>query len=130
MWKKFEDFEPGSDFVAWASTFCFYEAKNFQRLMARSPLLFDDELLQTLSAERLDDLSYRDLRISALEKCMRKLGTEEQRLIRAVYQQREQISELAAQLGRAPQTLYNKLNVIRRQLAACVEQRLSRETAL
>ena len=36
MWRKFETYESGSNFVAWASTICFYEAKNFQRLAARS----------------------------------------------------------------------------------------------
>lgn len=42
MWRKFEHFERGTDFLAWASTVAFYEAKNFQRTAARSRLHFSD----------------------------------------------------------------------------------------
>ena len=37
------------------------------------------------------------------------------------------IASLAERLGRAPQTLYNKLNALRRSLADCVTQRLAAE---
>jgi RNA polymerase sigma-70 factor (ECF subfamily) len=37
----------------------------------------------------------------------------------------ESIARLAQQLGRAPQTLYNRLNTLRRSLAACVERRMA-----
>jgi hypothetical protein len=53
MWQKFAGFTLGTDFLAWATTICFYEAKNFQRLAARSPLVFDDRLLALLATERL-----------------------------------------------------------------------------
>src|SRR3954464_2596503 len=109
MWQKFGSFEAGTDFVAWASTICFYEAKNFLRLAARSPLRFDDELLSTLAAERLEDLPSREQRLTALEGCFANLGDAEQRLVRAAYLDRgDGIAGLAAQMNRAPQTLYNK----------------------
>ena len=34
MWRKFETFERGTKFAAWASTVAFYEARNFQRMNA------------------------------------------------------------------------------------------------
>src|SRR4051812_48894621 len=64
LWRKFETFELDSspppekvvaDFLAWASTVAFYEAKNFQRAAARSRLWFSDELMQTLADERVAD---------------------------------------------------------------------------
>ncbi len=125
MWRRFETFEPGTDFMAWASTVAFYEAKNFQRVAARSRLRFDDDLLNTLAAERLDDLRHLDGRLDALEKCVGKLDTANRKLVEAVYGDDADIAALAAQLGRAPQTLYNRLNVIRRMLADCVERRLA-----
>lgn len=36
MWRRFATFETGTDFLAWASTVAFYEARNFQRVAARS----------------------------------------------------------------------------------------------
>ena len=55
MWKRFGTFESGTDFVAWATTIAFYEVKNFQRVTGRSRLDFDDDLMQTLAAERAAD---------------------------------------------------------------------------
>ncbi|MCX6848048.1 MAG: RNA polymerase subunit sigma [Verrucomicrobia bacterium] len=132
MWQKFGAFEQGTDFMAWASTICFYEAKNFLRLAARSPLHFDDDLLQTLSAERLEDLPTREQRICALEGCFGRLGEAEQRLVRAAYLNgggSGGIGAMAAEMQRAPQTLYNKLNHLRRVLAECVQRKLQEELA-
>jgi RNA polymerase sigma-70 factor, ECF subfamily len=125
MWRRFETFVPGTDFMAWASTVAFYEAKNFQRVAARSRLCFDDDLLNTLAAERLDDLRHLDERFDALEHCVGKLDAANRKLVEAVYGDDADIVALAAQLGRAPQTLYNRLNAIRRALADCVERWLA-----
>ena len=131
MWQKFGSFEAGTDFIAWASTICFYEAKNYMRLAARSPLQFDDDLLATLAAERLEDLPTREQRLVALEGCFARLGEAEQRLVHAAYFDGGAggIGALAAQMNRAPQTLYNKLNHLRRMLAECVQRRLQEEHA-
>lgn len=67
MWRRFDSFTSGTDFLAWATTICFYEARNFQRLAARSPLRFDDRLLAILAVERVDDLAYYEERLAALE---------------------------------------------------------------
>lgn len=124
MWRRFDSFTSGTDFLAWATTVCFYEAKNFQRLAARSPLQFDDRLLEILAAERADDLAHYEDRLTALESCLTALPGKDRRLLQAAYVDRSGINRLAAQLGRAPQTLYNRLNTLRRSLARCVERRL------
>lgn len=131
MWQKFATFESGSDFMAWASTICFYEAKNFIRVAARSPLYFDDDLLATLGQERLEDLSRREQRLHALEACFKKLGSAEQELVRRAYLDgtANGIAMLAQSMNRAPQTLYNKLNHLRRLLAECVRRQLREEPA-
>lgn len=124
IWQKFDSFESGTDFVAWASTFCFYEAKNFQRQTARSPRQFDDDLLATLSEERLDDLGFQGRRLAALEHCLRAVQPTERELLRAAYVEPCKIVDLATRLQRTPRTLYNKLNLLRRRLAECVQRRL------
>jgi RNA polymerase sigma-70 factor (ECF subfamily) len=125
MWQKFDSFTTGTDFLAWGATICFYEAKNFQRLAARSPLSFDDRLLAVLAAERLDDLRYHDERVAALDACLAEVPEKDRALLEAAYIAQTGIARMAAQLGRAPQTLYNRLNTLRRKLAACVERRLA-----
>jgi RNA polymerase sigma-70 factor (ECF subfamily) len=127
MWRKFSEFDPTLDFFAWASSFAFYEAKNFQRVAARSKLHFDDELMARLAEERMPDLEHRDGRFEAMERCIEELDVPSRELVREFYLNDMEVEALAQQLGRAPQTLYNKLVILRRLLGECVRRRLAQE---
>lgn len=129
LWRKFGTFERGSNFVAWASTVAFYEARNFQRLRTRAGFQFSEELLEILRRERLEDLPHVQARHDALEQCLAKLDDSGRSLIHAAYLDGADLGALAAQTGRARQTLYNKLNLLRRALAECVTRRLAGEGA-
>jgi RNA polymerase sigma-70 factor (ECF subfamily) len=128
MWQKYDSFESGTDFMAWASTLCFYEAKVFQRTASRSPLHFDDDLLALLAEERLEDLKQQEWRMEALETCFDTLRDDDRRLLRASCADHGDITALAARMGRAPRTLWNKIAILRRLLADCVMNRLQEET--
>ena len=125
MWKRFGTFESGTDFVAWATTITFYEVKNFQRVTGRSRLDFDDDLMQTLAAERAQHVLRWSPRMEALEVCVEKLDPAQRKLVEKIYTQGIAVGEVARQQGRAPQTIYNQLNFIRRALTECVERRMA-----
>jgi RNA polymerase sigma-70 factor (ECF subfamily) len=127
IWRKFGEYDPSKDFFSWASSFAFYEAKNFQRVSARSRLHFDDELLQRLAEERMTDLEHREARLAAMDRCIEELDDTGRELVREFYVNNTEVAALAARLGRAPQTLYNKLNILRRLLAECMQRRLAQE---
>ncbi|WP_113959120.1 sigma-70 family RNA polymerase sigma factor [Roseimicrobium gellanilyticum] len=125
MWRRFGMFEPGTDFIAWATTVAFYEVRNFQRVTGRSRLAFDDELMQTLAAERAVQVRQWSVRAEALEVCVEKLDPASRDLVEAIYTQGQAADAVARQQGRAAQTIYNKLNFIRRVLAECVQRRMA-----
>lgn len=125
LWRRFDTFERGTNFMAWAATVAFYEAKNFQRVAARERLRFSDTLVETLADERRQDFSAADERREMLEKCIAKLDAPAREIVEVAYVEEGAIAKLAGRLGRAPQTIYNRLNFIRRSLASCVEQRLA-----
>jgi RNA polymerase sigma-70 factor, ECF subfamily len=127
IWRKFGEYDPAMDFFAWASSFAFYEAKNFQRIAARSKLHFDDELMNRLAEERVPDLDHREARLAAMDRCIEDLDDSSRELVREFYLGRAEISALAERLGRAPQTLYNKLNILRRLLGDCMKRRMAQE---
>ncbi len=127
MWQKFGSFESGTDFTAWASTICFYEAKYFQRTASRSAAHFDEGLLSLLAAERAADLRQHERRMEALETCLASLREDDCRLLRTSCAGHGDITALAERMGRAPRTLYNKLAILRRLLADCVMNRLQEE---
>lgn len=127
MWRKFGEFDQTQDFFSWASSFAFYEAKNFQRTAARSRLHFDDALMNRLAEERVPDLEHRDARLAAMDRCIEELDAPSRDLVREFYLNDADIATLAQQQGRAPQTLYNKLNALRRLLGDCMKRRLAQE---
>jgi RNA polymerase sigma-70 factor, ECF subfamily len=128
MWRRLGTFEPGTDFIAWATTVAFYEVRNFQRVTGRCRLQFDDELMQTLAAERVQHVRQWCARTEAMERCVEKLDAASRTLLEAIYTKDTQAIEVARQHGCAPKTIYNKLNFIRRALAECVQGRLAETT--
>jgi RNA polymerase sigma-70 factor (ECF subfamily) len=125
MWRRFGTFASGTDFVAWATTVAYYEVRNFQRVTGRSRLEFDDDLMQTLAAERVHDVRRWSARMEALEVCVEKLEPSQRTLVETIYTQGLEVGEVARRQGRAPQTIYNQLNFIRRALAECVQRRMA-----
>ena len=59
---------------------------------------------------------------------MGKLRDSDRDLVNAAYLDGNRISELASSLDRAPQTIYNKLNLIKKTLTDCVQQTLDAES--
>lgn len=129
IWRKFGEFDQSKDFFAWASSFAFYEAKNFQRVSARSRLHFDDALMQRLADERVADLDHREARLAAMDQCIEELDEAGRELVCEFYLNNTELAALSERMGRAPQTLYNKLNILRRLLGDCMKRRVAQETS-
>jgi len=129
IWRKFGEFDPNRDFFAWASSFAFYEAKNFQRVASRSRLHFDNELLERMAEERTRDLEHRESRFAAMDRCIEELDDAGRELVCEFYLNDTDVGTLSQRLGRAPQTLYNKLNTLRRLLGDCMKRRLALEAS-
>ncbi len=130
IWQKFDQFDPESDFFSWASTIAFYEARNFIRIRSRDRHYFNEELLGTLSKERSQDLKASQTKQAALELCLKKLNRENESLIRTLYQNSKTIKELATELGKAPQSLYNRIVTIKQKLLTCVRKQLDGEIGI
>lgn len=120
LWQKIGTWERDVDFPSWACGVAFYEVKNFLRVSGRDRLRFNDALLERLAEERPATLAARDERVAALDGCLRKLDAAERELVRRAYADETSVRALAAESGKAAQTLYNRLHQIRRKLFDCV----------
>jgi len=129
LWQKFDQWEPGSDFLSWACSVAFYEARNFIRIASRDRLRFGEAVLESLAKDRAATLRRRDERVAALQQCLRKLDRDERELLQRAYVDEESIRELARRDGQAAQTLYNRLNLLRKRLLMCVDLRVGGEPA-
>ena len=124
LWRKFDQFDRETEFMPWAMRVAFYEAKNFLRMASRDRHCFSDDLLEKLASERAGDLDQIEPRALALRHCLAKLSADDRELLDRVYSDRDSVDGIAAELGKATQTIYNQLHKLRRQLMDCIERNL------
>jgi RNA polymerase sigma-70 factor (ECF subfamily) len=126
MWRKWDQFDPGTDFMRWARVIARFEVLKFRRKMARDRHVFRDDLMELLAeaAEERDEGISGDHYRTALGQCLEKLPAKSRQLIAAAYGGDQTIKELAADIGKSATALYKTLDRIRTELQGCIEKRL------
>jgi RNA polymerase sigma-70 factor (ECF subfamily) len=125
IWNKRNDFEPGTNFRAWAFSIARYEVLNFRKKEARdSRLVFSDELEELISTELGAESDDLETRHDALRSCLQKLKPADRDLIRHRYFDRAPLKEYAETVGRSAGGLKVTLHRLRNVLANCVERQL------
>ncbi|MEK0446303.1 MAG: hypothetical protein RLZZ399_1624 [Verrucomicrobiota bacterium] len=126
LWRKFDTFTEGTDFLRWACMVARFEALKYRRGKARDRHVFDGDLIEKLADEAMEEVPTLDRERRALESCMEKLSERERRWIESVYGSSSTIREAADQAGRSPGSLYKALHRIRLGLLDCVDRSLAR----
>ena len=131
IWQKRAEFEPGTNFRAWALAIARYEVLNYRKQQSRDARLkFSDELEHKITAEvaQLDD----DLldRHAALRECLKDFKPESRDLLMARYGSDETLAEFASRVGRSVGGIKVTLCRLRSALSACIERRLRAEGGL
>jgi RNA polymerase sigma-70 factor, ECF subfamily len=123
--EKFEEFEEGTDFVAWACQIAYWRVRYSRQKFARSKVVFNQEIVDALAqtasemAEELDD------RHVALASCLQALPTRDRDLLLVRYEPGGGVEEAARRSGRTLQTAYKALARLRKLLLDCVSDRLA-----
>jgi RNA polymerase sigma-70 factor, ECF subfamily len=125
LWQKFDEYQPGTNFFAWACRVAYFEVLRFRQTHRRGRLRFGDHLLDTLAAERAAGEELLQERRSALPDCMQKLPESDRELIEVRYAGEETVLEIARRTGRQPNTLYKAMERIRRTLMKCIEEAMA-----
>lgn len=125
IWSKWSQFTMGSNFVAWGRAIARLEVFRFRRRRdGRLHLLGDDviELIANHTEKQENDF---DLRRDALACCVQKLRDRDRELIQRRYAEDANGDEVAEQLGRPANSVYQSLSRIRRVLLECVRRQLA-----
>lgn len=124
LWQKFDEFRPGTSFVAWALRVAQHKAMNFQKKQTRrtiSAASVHDALMNEFAA-RTSDAATTGL--ASLADCMDKLTQNDQRMVKLCYVEGVPVRQLAAALGRSPESVHNTLHRIRNWLLNCIHREL------
>jgi RNA polymerase sigma-70 factor (ECF subfamily) len=129
LWEKMDQFEPGTNFQAWAFSIARFKALAHLKKCRNSKLaVFDDEVLERLArvaAER--DPALYDAKVRALQGCLADLRPADRELLEVRYGVRETLEDYARKIGRPANSLYNTLVRLRAGLRTCIQARLRHE---
>lgn len=127
IWNKRCEFEPGTNFKAWAFRIAHYHVQNQRRKIARGKwLIFDEEVLDQLHpSAALPELDALSEERDALEHCLGEVSEENRKLLRTRYATKTSIKTFAEQTGQRPGTLKARLFRLRAALRDCIEKRIA-----
>lgn len=127
IWRKFDQFDPETDFIKWSCVIARFEALAYRRKMARDRLVFRESVLEVMAEEGLDELDSRRIEQEALESCLGGLPEKQQRFLTLAYTPGVKIKELAEESGSSAAAFYMRLKRLRHQLMHCVESKLQQQ---
>lgn len=125
LWRKFDEYQPGTSFQRWAYRIAYFEVMKFRQRQSRSERLFSDAMIKALAAEAERSDPALDSRRSALAECLKKLRARDRALVLARYGSGATTRSVAEALGRSIQGTRRSLHRIRMTLLACIERTLA-----
>ena len=125
LWEKFDTFEKGTDFLAWALQIAYWKVKNYRRSLARSKIMFSDQMLDQI-ADRVAVLEPElEARRTALAYCLKRLDERDRAFLLARYEPGGDVPQAARAAGRSMQAAYKALQRLRRALRDCVSLQIA-----
>jgi RNA polymerase sigma-70 factor (ECF subfamily) len=127
MWRRFEQFQPGTSFRNWAFQVAKFVAMKHIARKARDRHRFSEATINML-AEHVEQQEERLAgQRRALEHCVEQLGSDDRQVLAVCYSTGVTLKEFAVEIGRTPNALYKQLGRIRAALVECVQRRLEAE---
>ncbi len=123
--EKFREFRPGSDFVAWACQIAWWRIRYSRQKFARSKVIFDDLVMESLARTVGEMQAELDDRHEALAHCLQKLPARDREFILTRYEPSSGVEEAALRTGRSIEAAYKALSRIRKLLFDCVTHQLA-----
>lgn len=128
-WRKFPQFERGTNFMAWAAAIARFEALQHLRTRSRDRLVFSPEVLDLIADEAAAEPEALARERAALEKCLDKLDAISRELLHLSYQPGAKFHEVAARAGKSVQGYYKTIQRLRSRLLECIRAELREEIA-
>lgn len=124
LWQRFADFEPGTDFRAWAYAVTRLEIRKQGDRWRRQQRVvqLDESSLDALVAGELP--SPPEPRLERLQDCLARLGEGARTLLRLHYAEGLPQAAVGERLGLSHEAVRTRLSRLRRQLAACIARPL------
>ena len=126
-WEKFDQYQPGTEFRAWACRIAHYKALKFRERQKKAPLAFSDLFFERVDEEAVVMADKLDARLVALQYCVEKLPAKDREIVRLRYKPNATAKEVAGTLGRSVHAVYRALSRIHEALFHCINRQMASE---
>ena len=127
LWRKFSQYEPGTDFVRWACRVARLEVLAYHRARKRMRTVFCDEVVEMVADKVLEMAETAGDRAKTLDDCVEMLPVRGRELLDLRYQESQTVKQIADSIGRTESTVYKSLQRIHDDLYDCVEGKLEQK---
>jgi RNA polymerase sigma-70 factor (ECF subfamily) len=125
LWRKFDQFQEGTHFLAWAKQIARNLVMDLRKKRGRHPVLDLDDSTMDLLAFRYQRIQDQiEDRIDALKRCLGRLDAGDRDLIKAAYEQGTPVKKIAKKSNVSVQRIYKRLGGIQGILLRCVRRSL------
>ena len=128
LWQKYAAYDPSRPFGAWARGIAARKIVHELRDRARFPVTLEPAAIEALrlAFDRREVASGgSDRRTAALRRCLSRLSEKSRHLLFLRYDEGRSCLEIARQLDRSVEAIYQHLSRLRLQLAECIRRSLT-----
>jgi RNA polymerase sigma-70 factor, ECF subfamily len=129
LWKKRDEFDPDAEFLPWACGIARQVARNSRAKKGRDRHWFSEAYLEQLAVARSDRSDWLEAATKSLRECLGRLSDEQRQLLELRYDGNRSIEQVAEQVNRPANSIYQRLHRIRQRLYACVQFGLRKEAS-
>ncbi|MEN8126417.1 MAG: sigma-70 family RNA polymerase sigma factor [Planctomycetota bacterium] len=129
LWEKFDQFTPGTDFVAWAVTVAKYQILNFLK-KKKTTVSLSRETIDLISKDSKKVLNQSAKRFTALRECVAKLDDKGLMFLRMRYRNGFSARIIAQRVGASIKVVYRNESRIHAFLMRCIQRTLAGRDAL
>lgn len=127
MWKKFDQFQPNTNFRNWAFQIARYTTFNYVRRLGRDRHLFSEALMRQLATDVETANEELESRRQILRQCIAKLQPKDSEVLAKCYAEGATIVGYAKEIGKSANAVTKQLSRIRSGLRRCVRRTLGLE---
>lgn len=133
LWKMADQFEPGTDFVAWACRIAHYRVLRQRAAAKRLRVRLADAVVDALATEMLDDNRLDSLvaeeefdrRRRALSLCLEEITPRHRTMLRQHYQDGTSLGDIGMGVGRNRKAIAQLFLRLRATLRSCIRKRMT-----
>lgn len=132
MWRKYAEFEPGTDFAAWGLKIARFQVMRYYSRRKTERARLSDDVIEAVAARFAapDQEKRVSERSVALRDCLAKLKSVQFDTLHRRYDEGQSVEEIASELNVSIHAIYKRLDRTYQQLHLCINKTISQRGQL